>query len=135
MPVGPSGKTPAATLGGWNLGINVNITKEKKDAAAKFLKYLASDETQAFSAVNSGRIPIAKSAFKNADVLKANPHFESLYDVFINAKPRPVSPIYPQISDVIQIEVHKAITGGQTPDQSVKNMQKSISDLLAKYKK
>jgi multiple sugar transport system substrate-binding protein len=135
IPVGPSGKTPAATLGGWNLGINVNITKEKKDAAAKFLKYLASDETQAFSAVNSGRIPIAKSAFKNADVLKANPHFESLYDVFINAKPRPVSPIYPQISDVIQIEVHKAITGGQTPDQSVKNMQKSISDLLAKYKK
>lgn len=135
MPVGPSGKNPAATLGGWNLGINAYISKEKKEAAVKFVKYLVSEEAQAFSAVNGGRIPIVKSVFKNADVLKANPHFESLYDVFINAKPRPVSPIYPQISDVIQIQTHKAITGGQTPDQSVKNMQKDISDLLAKYKK
>ncbi|WP_248928605.1 ABC transporter substrate-binding protein [Paenibacillus hamazuiensis] len=135
MPVGPSGKNPAATLGGWNLGINVNISKEKKEAAVKLIKFLTSDEAQTFASVNGGRIPIKKALFKNADVLKANPHFESMYDVFMNAKPRPVSPIYPQISDVMQIQVHKAITGAQPADQAVKNMQKEIGDLLAKYKK
>jgi multiple sugar transport system substrate-binding protein len=135
MPVGPSGTSSAATLGGWNLGINVNISKEKKEAAVKFVKYLASDEAQKFSAINSGRIPIVKSVFKDADVLKVNPHFEAFYDVFINAKPRPVSPIYPQISDVIQIQTHKAITGAQPVEQSLKNMQKDITDLMAKYKK
>ncbi len=125
MPMGPSGKSPSATLGGWNLGINVNISKEKKDAAVKFVKFLTSDEAQIFQAVNGGRIPVRKDLFKkNADVLKANPHFESLYDVFINAKPRPVSPIYPQISDVMQIQVHKAITGAQPVDQSLKKICK-----------
>jgi multiple sugar transport system substrate-binding protein len=135
VPMGPSGKNPSATLGGWNLGINVNISKEKKEAAAKFLKFMTSEEAQKFLAINGGRIPILKDLFKNADVLKVNPHFESLYDVFINAKPRPVSPIYPQISDVMQIQVHKAITGAQPVDQSLKNMQKDITDLIAKYKK
>jgi multiple sugar transport system substrate-binding protein len=135
MPMGPSGKNPAATLGGWNFGINVNITKEKKEAAVKFLKFMTSDEAQIYSSVNGGRIPIKKDLFKNAEILKANPHFESFYDVFMNAKPRPVSPIYPQISDVMQIQVHKAITGAQPVDQSLKNMQKDITELLAKYKK
>lgn len=135
MPMGPSGKTPAATLGGWNFGINVNISKERKDAAVKFVKFMTSDEAQIFSSVNGGRIPIRKDLFKNAEVLKANPHFEAFYDVFMNAKPRPVSPIYPQISDVMQIQVHKAITGAQPAEQSLKNMQKEITDLQAKFKK
>ncbi|MDF2962121.1 MAG: ABC-type sugar transport system, periplasmic component, partial [Paenibacillus sp.] len=57
MPMGPSGKNPAATLGGWNFGINVNISKERKEAAVKFVKFMTSEEAQIFSSVNGGRIP------------------------------------------------------------------------------
>jgi multiple sugar transport system substrate-binding protein len=46
------------------------------------------------------------------------------------AIPRPVSPNYPQISDLIQIEVSKAITGKQTAEQTLQNLEKELKDKL-----
>lgn len=129
MPVGPNGTTSAATLGGWNLAINKNIDEEKRAAAVKFIKFVTSPEGQKILALG-GRQPILKETYKDPDVLAKIPHLGMIYDVFINAKPRPVSPIYPQISDVMQIQVHKAITGEISAEAAVKNMQAELSKLL-----
>ncbi|UOF88690.1 ABC transporter substrate-binding protein [Fodinisporobacter ferrooxydans] len=130
MPVGPHGTEPAATLGGWNLGVNANIKKDHVAAAIKFLKFMTSPEAQKLSAIKGSRLPILKETYKDADVLKVDPQFAQLYPVFIHAKPRPVSPVYPQISDSIQINVHKAMLGEETPEQALKTMQDQISKLV-----
>lgn len=129
MPVGPSGQAPAAALGGWNLAVNKNISDEKKDASVKFLKFITSPEGQKILALG-GRQPILKETYKDQDVLAKNPQLGLLYDAFVNAKPRPVSPIYPQISDVMQIQIHKAITGEIKPEEALKTMQKELSKLV-----
>lgn len=129
MPVGPSGTAPAATLGGWNLAVNKNVSDEKKDAAVKFVKFVTSPEGQKILALG-GRQPILKETYKDQDVLAKNPHLDLLYNAFVNAKPRPVSPIYPQISDVMQIQIHKAITGEINPEEAVKTMQEELSELV-----
>ncbi|GAB2497191.1 ABC transporter substrate-binding protein [Alkalibacterium psychrotolerans] len=129
MPVGPSGDEPAATLGGWNLGINTHIDDEKKDASAEFLRFVASDEGQRIIA-DTGRLPVIDSVYQDEDILNDYPHFEQLYDVLINAKPRPVSPVYPRISDIMQIEIHRAITGDISAREAVETMQERIEDLI-----
>jgi multiple sugar transport system substrate-binding protein len=41
-----------------------------------------------------------------------------------------VSPNYPEISDAIQIEVSKAITGKQSAEDTVKNLEAKLKELM-----
>jgi multiple sugar transport system substrate-binding protein len=129
VPMGPKGSKPSATLGGWNLAINGNIPQERKDAAITFLKWMTGDEAQKIKALLGGNLPTRKAIYEDADVLKANPHWKDFYSVFINAAPRPVTPVYPKISDAMQINIHKAITGQITAEVAVKNMQDAIEQI------
>lgn len=121
MPKGPQGESGAASLGGWNLAISK--FSNNKDAAAKFIKFYTSYNAQVEYSIDSGRAVGRKDVYKNQRVLKANPYLDSMYDVFLNAKPRPVSPYYPKISDVIQVEIHKVIEGIEKPSEALEIMQ------------
>jgi multiple sugar transport system substrate-binding protein len=130
MPKGPKGTSGAATLGGWNLGINKNIDEKKKAAAIKFIKFAVSPEGQKIVAIEGGRLPVLKEMYKDQEVLKANPHFAEFFEPLMAAKPRPVSPNYPEISDVIQRNIHKVLTGGLTPEEAVANIQKEMEAIM-----
>jgi len=130
VPIGPKGSKPSATLGGWNIAINGNIPKDRKDAAVTFAKWMTSDEAEKINALIGSRLPTRKALYEDADVLKANPHWKDFYSVFVNATPRPIYPSYPKISDAMQINVHKAITGQITAEEAVKNMQDAIAKIV-----
>ncbi|MGF7400811.1 hypothetical protein PQ744_10450 [Thermoanaerobacterium thermosaccharolyticum] len=53
-----------------------------------------------------------------------------MYDAFITAKPRPVTPFYPQMSDSMQINFHKALTGEITSQQAIQNIEKDLNDII-----
>jgi multiple sugar transport system substrate-binding protein len=46
------------------------------------------------------------------------------------AKPRPVSPKYPKISDSISSNVHKALSGSLSPEDAVANIQKEVEAIV-----
>ncbi|MDK2990883.1 MAG: trehalose/maltose transport system substrate-binding protein [Clostridiales bacterium] len=130
IPKGPKGDaTGKATLGGWNLSINKN--SKNKDAAWTFIEFMTGEEGQKIQSVEGGYLPTRQSLYKDPDVIKANPHFESMYDVLVNALPRPVSPFYPKISESIQINTHKFLMGEIDAKTAVENMAKEIQDTMA----
>lgn len=129
IPKGPNGDaTGKATLGGWNLAINKN--SKNKDAAWTFIEFMTGEEAQKIQAIEGGNLPVRQNLYKDADVIKANPHFESMYDVLVNALPRPVSPFYPKISESIQINTHKFLMGEIDAKTAVENMAKEIQEIL-----
>lgn len=121
LPAGDKGS--AATLGGWQAGINKN-TKHPKEAW-EFLKYMAGAEGQKIDAVYGGHAPTILSLYDDKEVLKANPTFgDKGFQEGLNAAvPRPVAANYQEISQIIQIEVSKAIAGSETVEEAVKNME------------
>lgn len=116
----------AATLGGWMSMINRYT--EHPEEAWEFVKFMSGAEGQKISATDGGLAPTLKELYEDADVKAASPLFANpgFFDTLENAVPRPVSPIYPKISDIMQIEISKALTGDQTAEQAVKNMQEKI---------
>lgn len=63
IPRGPSGKSGASCLGGWNMMIN---SKSKNpDAAAKLALYLTNYESQKYNSINGGYSPTLSSAYKD----------------------------------------------------------------------
>jgi multiple sugar transport system substrate-binding protein len=47
------------------------------------------------------------------------------------AKPRPSTPIYSQLSEMLQIELHRALTGQAEPDVALRRAAKEMRALIA----
>lgn len=130
LPAGDAGS--AAALGGWMGGIN-KFSKHPKEAW-EFLKFMTGPEGQKISAVEGGLAPTFLPAYDDADVQKASPLFanKDFIDGVSAAVSRPTTPIYPKISEVIQIEVSKALAGQLTAEQAVQNMETKMNELIKK---
>ncbi|SEM70109.1 ABC transporter substrate-binding protein [Lihuaxuella thermophila] len=130
LPAGDKGS--AATLGGWMMGIN-KYSKHKKEAW-EFIKFATGPEGQKIQAVHGGKAPTYLPAYDEEEVKKASPLFADKN--FVNgvsaAVSRPVSPVYPKISEVIQIEVSKAITGKQSAEDALKNIETQLKEVVKK---
>lgn len=128
LPAGDAGV--ASALGGW-MGM-INRYTEHPEEAWEFLKFMSGPEGQKITAIDGGSAPTLKALYedeevKNARPLFANPEFVETLD---NAVPRPVTPIYPVVSDIMQIELSKVLTGDQTAEETVQNMQAKIEEAM-----
>jgi multiple sugar transport system substrate-binding protein len=107
LPLFPGGGFYSA-LGGWQLG--VSSFSRHKDAAWKFVEFVAGERTQKLIAVKIGKAPARISLFEDKEILKANPQFAGMKDVFLSAYPRPRTPLYPAVSNILQLYFSKTIS-------------------------
>jgi len=127
MPHFPGG-TSAATLGGWQLG--VNRYSRHKEAAIELVRFLTSQTSQRYIALTMGFKPTRKALYAD-EVLKAQqPFIVGLYDVLLQAKPRPVTPFYLMMSQILQPEFSAAIVGIKTPEKALESAAEQIIHLL-----
>ena len=99
LPAFPGGKS-VSTLGGWQLGIS--RFSRKPDLAWKFVSFMTSPEMQKRIALYAGRAPARRALYRDPDVLKKRPEFESQFETFVHAVPRPRTPVYVPLSNVMQ---------------------------------
>ena len=128
----PSGDgTNAATLGGWMSMIN--RYSENQEAAWEFVKFMSGKKKKKISAVEGGRAPTIEALYDDEEVKEAAVLFsnEEFVATLQNAVPRPVSPIYPLISNIMQVELSKALAKDITPEEAAKNMQDKIVAAMA----
>jgi multiple sugar transport system substrate-binding protein len=118
----------ASTLGGWQLGMN--RYSKNQDAAEKLIKFLTSPEAQKTIALTVGYKPTRKSLYKDKDLKEKQPFIASLYRIFLTARPRPVTPYYMMITQVMQPEFSAALSGIKTPEEALGSAQKQIEHIL-----
>lgn len=121
------GNRSYAALGGWQAGIS--SYSKNKEAAWKFVEFLTSERVQKIFALKGGRAPTREALYGDAEILKINPHFSDMKEVFITAYPRPGSPLYPAISNVLQRYFSKAIS---SPDIDLEYEAKEASREIEK---
>jgi multiple sugar transport system substrate-binding protein len=118
----------ASTLGGWQLGINKY--SRNPDAAERLVKFLTSSEEQKTLAITIGYKPPRKSLYRDKDLMNKQPFIGSLYDIFLNARPRPVTPYYMMITQVMQPDFSAALSGIKTPGDALNSAQKQIEHII-----
>ena len=101
------GQKSAATLGGWQLGIS--RFSRNAQLAWQFVDYMTSRETQRRLALYTGRAPARKALYDDPEILKKSPQFRSQYETFTRAAPRPRTPVYLPLSNVLQRYFSSAI--------------------------
>lgn len=115
-------------------GENVILTKSSKNkaAAAEFMRYLLSEEAQlAMAAV--GQMSVLESV--GPKLVDVNAYYGPFVEQLANAKPRPVTPAWPQMDAMVQEEVRAAIRGDKTVQEALDSAAEQADVMLAKYTK
>ncbi|MFQ3545927.1 ABC transporter substrate-binding protein [Halobacillus rhizosphaerae] len=128
LPAGDEGS--AAALGGWMTAIS-KYSEHKKEAW-EFLKFMTGPEGQKISAIKGGLAPTISSLFDDKEVLDANPFFaeEGFQNALEGAVSRPVAPNYPEVSEILQINLSKAIAGDLTPKEAAEKMETQLKKAM-----
>lgn len=111
-PLPSGGARNAATLGGWQLG--VSMYSKNQAAAIDLVRYLSGPAEQKIRAIEGTYNPTIAALYKDKDILKANPFFGSLYNVFTSAAARPSGPTkgkYNQVSQAFSGAVSDVLAG------------------------
>jgi multiple sugar transport system substrate-binding protein len=127
LPFFPGGRS-APTLGGWQLGINQHSRHPRE--AEKLLVFLASSASQKFLALSVGYQPTRKSLYQDSDLAEAQPLLPRLYGIFMEASPRPVTPYYMMITQVLQPEFSAALSGIKSPEEALRSARKQVEHIL-----
>lgn len=122
------GRKSASALGGWQLG--VNRYSRNPDAGERLIKFLASPDAQKTLALTIGYKPTRKALYKDRGLTREQPFIAGLYDVFMRARPRPVTPYYMMITQVMQPEFSAAISGIKTPEEALNSAQRQIERIM-----
>jgi multiple sugar transport system substrate-binding protein len=122
------GHKSAATLGGWQIGIN--RYSKNREAAKRFVRFLTAHDAQKNLALTVGFLPARKSLYQDNDLIKNQPFMKILYDVFAHAKPRPVTPFYMMITHHLQSEFSAIVSGIKSPEKALRDASDKIAFIL-----
>jgi multiple sugar transport system substrate-binding protein len=125
------GAGKAAILGGGNNVISVY--SKNPGGALAVVDFLAQQDWQTQLTADFSQASPLKATYDQPEVKKAIPFSDSLRQALEQAKPRPVSPVYPQISQAIYKNVNRALSGQTSPEDAMKQAQSDIDKALSTF--
>lgn len=124
------GHRSAATLGGWQLAVNAH--SRHPEAAEKLATFLAGARAQKALAIAYGLSPPRRTLYSDPELLAAQPFLAQLATVMESARPRPVTPRYVAMSQVLQSEFSAAVSGARTADDALRRAQHRIEEIMTR---
>lgn len=121
----------AGILGGHN--IVISAFSKNPGAALKVVDFFTSQETQTGHAVDFSKASVLDAVYDDPKVRKALPFAPELREAVKQAKSRPVSPVYTQISRAIYKNVNAALSGSISPQDALKAADDEIGKALATF--
>jgi multiple sugar transport system substrate-binding protein len=128
---GWQGGHPASVLGGYNLGISA-YSKNPAGAAA-FIDFVTKPAQQLVMGVKAALPPVLGSVYDDPKLKKAMPFASELRTAVQQGQARPVSPVYPQISEAIYKNVYAALQGQMSPQAAANKMGSQVENALKTF--
>jgi multiple sugar transport system substrate-binding protein len=121
----------AAVLGGHNMV----VSKYSKNPGGilKFIDYMTGEKRITKNATDFSKTPTLKASFEDPAVKKVLPFITELRKSVEQAKARPVSPVYTQISQAIYKNVNNALSGQTDPKSALKKAQSDMDKALSTF--
>jgi multiple sugar transport system substrate-binding protein len=123
------GGSPTSALGGAQLAINTH--SKNPQAAYAVIEFLTQPAQMLERSRLIGQFPPRQSLYEGdeLDEALAVPAKEAR-EIITHAEPRPVTPLYAQLSELLQIQLHRALTGQAEPEQALAEAARELRALL-----
>jgi multiple sugar transport system substrate-binding protein len=128
MPAAPGG-APTAALGGAQLA--VNAWSRRPEAAWRLIAWLTAPERMLERAEAAGQYPARRSVYADPRLGKAlgAPPAEVLR-IVESARARPATPIYSELSEILQIQLHRALAGQAGPAPALAEAARGMEEAI-----
>jgi multiple sugar transport system substrate-binding protein len=120
--------TPQSSLGGDDLAINARSTHQA--AAWELIQYLTSVTAQDNRAIAAGDPPSVTAAY-DSTLYSAAPYFANEKAVYAVVTPRPVTPVYPDISSQLQSMISSVLSGQSSASSALSSTAPTVQQLAA----
>jgi multiple sugar transport system substrate-binding protein len=128
MPEGPGGM-PTAALGGSQLA--VNAYSRHPELAYALIAFLTAPEQMLERASEVGQYPARPAMYETAALTDAlGLPADDVWRIVRQAVPRPVTPVYAQLSEILQVQLHRALTGQREPRAALDDAAREMRQLL-----
>jgi len=116
------------SVGGWLLAMNKNSAN--KEGAWELMKFIATMDGQKIMSTKGGYLPGWNAALEDAEVLASNemlslPGFQKALATTIA---RPISAEYAKLSDTLQQNIHKYLSGSQDLDTTAAPIEQAMKE-------
>jgi len=141
LPHGGKEETGHSCIGGWYLAINPN--SKNQDAAWEFIHWMMMEDAQKLAAYSTSFLVTLQSIYNpndpnNQDLLTRYPYLAMIPSILKNARIRPRSPRYPEITSAIQQRIHAALEtklsptprNALSPQDALKALQNDLRKLM-----
>jgi multiple sugar transport system substrate-binding protein len=122
------GGESATCVGGFQWAINP--FSDNKEEAFRVMQHMVSYEAQKTLAIEASHIPAREALYEDEEVLAAAPQFGQFFDVIVNARPRPLTPFYGEVSELIRTSMNAFFARAQDADETLAQMQSGLEDIL-----
>jgi multiple sugar transport system substrate-binding protein len=127
LPAVAGGKS-ATCVGGWQWA--VSAFSKSKPAAANLVKYMSSQATSKFLAIEGSLLPTYQANYTDADVTRAVPWFKDAANVVIAGQARPISTQYGQVSDVVRTNTSAILARTKSAADGVADIESRLSRVM-----
>jgi multiple sugar transport system substrate-binding protein len=121
----------ASILGGGNSVISAY--SRNPGGALAVVDFLASQDWQTTLTAEFSQMSPMTATYEQPEVRKAIPFHAEIRRAIEQARVRPVSPVYPQISQAIYDNVNDALAGRRSPQDAMKKAQADLEEALATF--
>lgn len=130
IPAAPGGE-PTAALGGAQLAINAHT--EHPEEAYRLIRFLTEPEQMLERAEVVGQFPTRPALYDDPRLAEALAiPVESAREIVARARPRPVTPIWTQLSEVLQVQLHRALVRQSEPEAALRRAAREMNEIQEK---
>jgi multiple sugar transport system substrate-binding protein len=128
---GYAGNPGAGVVGGYDLAISAY--SKNPEGALAFANFATSPDAQVIQASKASLPAVLTEVYDDPQVKKALPFADELLKAVEQAKPRPATPVYTQVSEAIYNNVFAVLQGDETPDEAATQMNDDIQKALETF--
>ena len=117
----------SSSLGGLNFAVSAYSKKQK--TATEFVKFATSQENAKEMVLLTGNAPAWTDLYNDSELVEKYAHLPILLEGLQQAKPRPVTPYYQEVTSAIQEDAYAALQGQKAPDQAVNDLTTKLNEI------
>ena len=123
IPQAPGAEESTGT-GGW-VWVMFARDPARQRASAEFLEFVESAANSVRIREVTGQLPVRKSTYE-APVFREDPWYRKFGAMVAHGRARPGVPLYPVISEQLQLAVGYAVSGDKTPEQATDDAWRAV---------
>jgi len=127
LPAVDGGKA-VSCLGGWEWA--VSAFSQHQEEAKKLVAFLSGPEATKIKAIDASYLPPQTALYSDQDIQKKMPWIEGARAVIESAIPRPVTPRYNEVSEVVRTLFNAVVGGSMTPEDAAAQMEARLHRIL-----